>query len=349
MINDNIEEDNNNIINGENNINQKDIIKDDTNQNEHNHNHHIFKIDLLKEFGIFDLLYEKQNTKKIISDLDSIDKIINDKIESLNLNKEKMLSFIEYIKNIYIQKIDEIIDKLKSINKEKSEQVKIISEKSKEISNFLNIFKTKNDLKKIDNKNSLKEFINVFESFHKVPHDTYKKINSLIKIKGTFNIKDLSNFSFNLNLKNVKQKIPLNTKEYLKIVYENPNENNNKISEIKGKEEEQKKEEKIKIKIKKRPKDEKDKKIKEYYNSRILINNNKNEFIEMTSKIKQIKFNKDDSLQNYSKDFISLEKDLNEKEIYEKKYLAELNINSLKNVDDKSYNINLEIYDFKIY
>jgi len=87
----------------------------------------------------------------------------------------------------------------------------------------------------------LKDFINVFESFHKVPHDLYKKINSLIEIKGTFNIKDLINFSFNLNHKNVKQKIPLNSKEYLKIVYENPNKNNNKISELKDKEEEQKK------------------------------------------------------------------------------------------------------------
>jgi len=350
IINDNIikeDNNNNNIINDKNNINQ-DIIKNDKNQNEHNHNHHILKIDLLKEYGIFDLLYENQNAKKIISKLDSIDKTINDKIESLNLNKERMLSFIEYIKNIYIQKIDEIIDKLKSINKEKSEQVKIILDKSQELSNFLNIIKTKNDLKKINNKNSLKDFINVFESFHKVPHDLYKKINSLIEIKGTFNIKDLSNFSFNLNHKNVKQKIPLNSKEYLKIVYENPNKNNNKISELKDKEEEQKKEEKVKIKIIKRAKDENDKKIKEYYSCHILINNNKNEFIEMTQKIKKTKFSKDDSLQNNSNDFINSEKYFNEKEIYEKKYLAELNINSLKKVDDK-FDINLEIYDFKIY
>ena len=348
IINDNIKEDDKNIINDEENINQKDNINDDKNQNKHNHKHTIFRIDIIKEFGIFDLLYEKQNTKGIISDLDSIDKKINDKIEYLNMNKQKMLSFIDYIKNIYIQKIDEIIDKLKSINKEKTDQVKIILEKSQELSNFLNLFKSKNDFKKINNKNSLKEFINIFESFHRIPYDIYKKINSLIKIKGTFNIKALNNFSFNICLKSdLKKEIPFNKKEQLKIIYKNQNKINNKILEIKEEEETKNNEEdKIKIKIKKKVKDEK---IKEYYNCRFLINNNKNEFIEMKSKMKTIKFNKDDSFKNNSNDFISLEKDLNHEEIYEKNYLAEFNINSLKKLDDVVHNINLEIYDFKIY
>ena len=63
-----------------------------------------------------------------MSELDSIDKKINDKIEVLFQNKQKMISIIDYIKNIYLQKIDEIIDKLKSINKEKSEKAKTILE-----------------------------------------------------------------------------------------------------------------------------------------------------------------------------------------------------------------------------
>ena len=69
----------------------------------------------------------------------------------------------------------------------------------------------------------------------------------------------------------------------------------------------------------------------------------------MKSKMKKIKFSKDDSFQNNSNIFISLEKDLNDEEIFEKKFLAEFNINSLKKVDDKFHNINFEIYDFKIY
>ena len=351
IINDNIKEDNKNIIHDEQNINQKDNINDDKSQIQHNHSHPIFKIDLIKEFGIFDLLYEKQNTKEILSELDSIDKKINDKIEYLNLNKQRMLSFIDYIKNIYVQKIDEIIDKLKAINKENSSQVKIILEKSKELSNFLNIFKSKNDFKKINNKNSLKEFINIFETFHRVPLDIYKKINSLVKIKGTFNIKDLNPFSFNLNLNDyVKQEISFYKKEHLKIIHEKQNENNNKILGIKDEEENKKNEEdKIKIKIKKKLKYEDNEKVKEYYNCRILINNNKNEFIEMKPKMKKMKFSKDDSFQNNSNIFISLEKDLNDEEIFEKKFLAEFNINSLKKVDDKFHNINFEIYDFKIY
>ena len=241
-------------INIEENNNQKDNIDDDKVQNQHRHTHPIFKIDLIKEFGIFDLLYEKQNSKEIISELDSIDKKINDKIEYLNLNKQRMILFIDYIKNIYVQKMDEIIDKLKLINKEKLDKIQIILEKSQELSNFLNNFKTKNDLKKMKNKNTMKEFMNIFESFHKVPDEIHKKINPLIKINGTFNIKDLSNFSFNLCLKNyVKQKIPFNKKEYLKIVYGNEDININNIFETTDEED---KEDKIKIKIKKREKNE---------------------------------------------------------------------------------------------
>ena len=352
-------ENNNNIENNKNEIidndQKKDNINDDNNQSQHNHSHHIFKIDLIKEFGLFDLLYEKDKAKEIMSDLDSIDKKINDKIEDLNLNKQRMISFIDYIKNIYVQKIEEIIDKLKSINKKKSEKAKIILENSKKLNNFMNNFKSKNDFKKINNKNSMKEFINVFESFHIIPYDINKKINSFMNVKGTFNIKDLNTFSFNFFLKSyVKQNIPLNKKEFLKIMYENKTENN-KLLEKKDEEEKIINEEnKIKIKIKKREKSEYNKKKKEYYSCRILINNNNNELIEMKDtlkkkKMKKIKFNEDDLFQNNNARFISLEKDLNDEEIYEKKYLSEFNINSLKKVDDILYNINFEIYDFYLY
>ena len=352
--NNSIEENKNEIIDNEekkDNIN----INDDNNQKEHNYNHHIFKIELIKDFGLFDLLYEKLKAKEIISELDSVDKKINDKIEDLNLNKQRMISFIDYIKNIYVQKIDEIIDKLKSINKEKSEKIKIILEKSQKMYNFLNNFKSKNDFKKISNKNSLKEFINVFESFHTIPCDINKKVNSFINVKGTFNLEDLNAFSFNFSLKKyMKQNIPLNKKEFLKLIYENKTKNN-KIVEKKDEEEKKiNEEDKIKIRIKKKEKIENNKKIKEYYSCRILINNNNNELIEMKDslkkkKMKKIKFNEDDLSQNNNALFISFEKDVNDEEIYEKKYSAEFNINSLKKLDDTSYNINFEIYDFYIY
>ena len=354
--NNNSKEDDKNEIIDEEKMNKKEDNNDDNNQNQHNHNHQIFKLDLIKEFGLFDLLYEKLKAKEIISELDSIDKKINDKIEDLNLNKKRMLTFIDYIKNIYVQKIDEIIDKLKSINKENSEKIKIILEKSKKLSDFFNIFKSKNDFKKIKNKNSLKEFINEFESFHTIPYDIFKKVNSFIKVKGRFNIKGLNTFSIDLFLKHcVKQNIPLNKKEFLKIEYEYKNKNINKI--LGEKDEEVNKineEDKIRVKIKKKEKSEKNKKYKEYYSSRILINNNNNELIEMKDepikkKTKKIKFNEDDLFQNNNARFINVEKELNDDEIYEKKYLAEFTINSLKKINDTLYNISFEIYDFYIY
>ena len=347
----NIEDSKNEIIDNK----DKKNINDDNIQSQHNHSHHIFKIDLIKEFGLFDLLYEKDKAKEVISELNSIDKKINDKIEDLNLNKQRMISFIDYIKNMYVQKIDEIIDKLKSINKEKSEKVKIILENSQKMYNFLNNFKSKNDFKKIDNKNSLKEFINIFESFHTIHYDINKKVNSFINVKGTFGIKDLNTFSSNFVLKSyVKLNFPLNKKEFVKIIYENKNKNNNILENEDEEEKKINEEDKIKIRIKRREKNEYNKKIKEYYNCRILINNNNNELIEMKDtikkkKMKKIKFNEDDLFQNNNARFISFEKDANDEEIYEKKYLSEFNINSLKKVDDILYNINFEIYDFYIY
>ena len=340
----NIEDSKNEIID---NKDKKDI-NEDKNQSQHNHSHHIFKIDLIKEFGLFDLLYEKDKAKEVMSELNSIDKKINDKIEDLNLNKQRMISFIDYIKNMYVQKIDEIIDKLKSINKEKSEKVK-------KIYNFLNNFKSKNDFKKIDNKNYLKEFINIFESFNKIPYDIYKKVNSFINLKGTFSIKDLNTFSSNFVFKSyVKLNFPLNKKEFVKIIYENKNKNNNILENEDEEEKKINQEDKIKIRIKRREKNENNKKIKEYYSCRILINNNNNELFEMKDtlkkkKMKKIKFNEDDLFQNNNARFISFEKDGNDEEMYEKKYLSEFNINSLKKVDDILYNINFEIYDFYIY
>jgi len=350
-----LKENEKNIV--EDNKNEINDINDDNNQSQHNQSHHIFKIDLIKEFGLFDLLYEKCIAKEIMSDLDKMDKNINDKIKDLNLNKQRMLLFIDYVKNIYMQRIDEIIDKLKSINDEKSKKVKIILENSKKLSKFLNIFKSKNDFKKIDNKNSMKELINLFESFHTIPNDIYKKANSFIKVKGTFNVKALNSFSFNFILKSyIEQNIPLNKEECLRILYENKAKTkNNKSLDINGEEEKKVNEEdKIKIKIKKREKSDNNQKIKEFYNCRILVNNNNNELIEMKDsfkkkKMKKNKFNEDDFLQNNIARFISFDTDLNDEEMYEKQYLAEFNINSLKKVDDLLYNINFEIYDFYIY
>jgi len=195
-----------------------------------------------------------------MSELDSIDKKINHKIEVLFQKKIKNDIIFDYINNIYLQKIDEIIDKLKSINKEKSEKVKIILENSQKMYNFLNNFKSKNDFKKY-----LKEYINVFKSFHTIPYYIYKKVNPFINVKGIFSVKDLNTFSFNFFLKNyVKQNIPLHIKECLKIKYENKTINN--ILERKDEEEKKiNREDKIKIQIEKKEEmNEYNKRIKEY-------------------------------------------------------------------------------------
>ena len=191
---------NKNIIN--------DLEKDNDINEKHNFSHPIFKIDLLKDIGVFDLLYEKDKCQKIIEELSSFDKSINDKIEYLDNNKKNIILFFDYIKNIYIEIVDEIIIDLKNIAQEKKEKIEIIKDKSQELSNFLNSIKIKKDLKNSDNIKYIKQLLNDLNSFHKIPYEIKKKARKFIKFKGAFNLEELSDFTLDFNInKSLKKKI----------------------------------------------------------------------------------------------------------------------------------------------
>ena len=372
-INNNNEK-NNDINNNNENVidieNKKDNISNSIIENEdlnkHNINHRIFKIEFLKDVGIFDLLYEKTKTQEIISELDSIDIQINDKIEDLNINKQRIILFIDYIKNIYIQKIDEIIIKLRNISKEKYDKITLIKQKEEELSNFLNILKTKNDFKDNKNINSIKKLLSDFNTFHKIPYEIKKKSFQFIKIKGLFNLEELNNVSMNVCLNDsFKKKVKLNNSN-IKIKFENCpsnkeiNENNeNKIIQ----------KEKIMIEYNKKENNNDNRRIlNEYYYSPILINYNKNEFIilkEVSDDVNQKKpqekknkeindFNLEDSISYNSDPFLIDKKydnsnSINEEENNEKKYLAEINTDGLKKMSDEFHSLNFEIYNFYIF
>ena len=351
-----------------------DSENDNPNKNDmnkkHNFTHPIFKIDLLKDIGIFDLLYEKGICAKLIDSLSPLDKIISDKIEKLDNNKQNMILFFDYIKNVYIGTIDEIIINLKNIAQERKEKIEIINKKIQELSNFLKTIKSQKDLKNLNNIKYIKQVLNDLNSFHKIPSEIIKKSSKFINFKGAFDLEELTNFTLNFNPnKSLKKKIFINNNNSnIKMKYENKNieqkenneNNNNMIIEEK------------KVTIVYNKENEKfnknNKKYKNCYSYPILINNNLEKvFLKMSeTKNKKVQKNinkiKEDEIINYNyeedndnltfanpfrnlryerKDFV--------KEMAGKKYMIEINIKDLKKLNDDFYNINFDIYNFNIF
>lgn len=366
--NENITDNNTNNIEKENLDNIKKQKK-----SMHNFCHPIFRIDLLNEAGIFDLLYEKDKFEKIINDLDSIDQCIKDKIEYLNKNKENMILFLDYIKNIYIQKVEEIVKNLKKISQEKMEKIETIKQKSQELYNFLNIFKTKKELKNVDNINNIKKILNDCNSFHKVPYEMKEKTRKLIKFKGLFDLKDLKNCSFDLDpyFSEKKFRVEKNKSNcsYIKINLDNNNLENNKIRNGENNINQIIEEKKVSI-IYTKGKNYNyfnSNKKKNIYSFPILINSNKiNEFISFKElprlspiQFENNKIEKDINIFNYEEDCNYLinnnpfSKNYNKKDDFneidqEKKYLAEINIKDLKKNNDKN-NINFNVFKFNVF
>ena len=365
----NIEIDKDKEIDNLNKINEKEneTIK------KHNYTHPIFKIDLLKDIGIFDLLYEKTKSENIISNLDLIDGYVNDRIEHLNKNKQNLILFLDYIKNIYIKKIEEVINNLKNISKEKADKIQLIKQKCIDLDKFLKNLKTKNDLKNNKNINTMNILLTEFNSFHKIPDEIKKKANKLIKFKGLFDLEQISNFKSDINLNasiflnNSKIMVRYDNKENGKENDESENENENKIVE----------EKKINVtcNIKENTEDynKKNNKKTNEFSIPILINHHsdKNKFINLSEISRNILNKKSDDEENK---FFDLSQDIDEgnisfgpnpfrnnnkydkksqfkeqKKEKEKKYSTEININEFKKISDDCYKIDFELYNLKIF
>ena len=352
-----------NIINDNN-------IKNIEESNEHSYIHPTFKINLLKNSGIFDLLYEKSKCQKIIAELESFEKSINNKIDYLSQNKENMILFLEYIKNLYVNKVDEVINNLKTIYQEKNEKIQKIKEKSENLSNFLKILKTKNDLINKDNINSIKSYLDDFVSFHKIPYEIKKNSKKLFDFNGELNLENVFGFSYNLNLKqSFKKKFTqFNSGRDVIVKYKNSNKSNNIINKDEENNNNQIIEEKnIVIILKQKENNKIYKKLNQYYSYPVLINkNNKNEFILLReSKKNDVDIEKNENKKEIAQ--FNIKNDYNDdsfnsnpfkigrkssiiNEDKDKKiYLTDINVKNLKKINDDLSNINCEIYHINIF
>jgi hypothetical protein len=355
----------NNMINFGDNMNNNSIDDDENNNNDNKHNcsHHIFRIDLLKDVGIFDLLYEKNMSENLISEMDTIDTSINNKINDLNENKQNMILFLDYIKNIYVEKIEEIINKLKNVVKEKTEKINIIKQKNQELTNFLSNLKTKNDLKNNDNMKNIKQFLIDFNNFHYIPYEINKNANEIMEFKGILNLKQLRNVQLNFNINDSIKKKFIVKNDFIKIKHEKLQQMGN-IDKLLDKKDINNEEDFVRIIYKKNKNNKKNKyKKNDFFYYPILINKNKKEFIllkEMEKNNNIIKSDKklfkNDKISfgnNYDDDnefsFNSITKSVKYTFNEKKKYFTDININQLKKKSDELCNANFDIYNLNIF
>ena len=209
-----------------------------------------------------------------------------------------------------------------------------------------------------------------------------EKTNKIIKFKGTFSIKELTNISLNFYLnENLKKKFYFD-KSRIKIKHGNmkqleydinkilDNNNDNNINDIENKINDN---DNIRVIYDKEIENKHKKKINDFFFSPILINKNNNEIIlfkEIINNNKAPKYTifkkKDDfdinldnmdnigSESSFSSSSIKIKKNENKnsfliEEKNKQKYSAEINLNGLKKINDNNYNITFDVYDVNIF
>ena len=203
---------------------------DNNGNNEHNDEHFVLNIDILNEMKIFDLLYEKENNKTI-EKLEKINKDINEGIDNMIKNKNNILTYIEYVKNSYINIMDAKINKLKDILKKNEKEINKMKNKFNDIDKVINLLKISDNIKCDKNVNEINNYLNLISDFDKFPEKINNHINDIFQFKGNIQIKE--NFNKIIELKNnifKSEKFELNDnisliviKESYKIVKENTN------------------------------------------------------------------------------------------------------------------------------
>ena len=147
----------------------------------------MFNIDILNEMKLFDLLYEKENNNTI-SELEKMNEDIKEGIDKLNRTKINTLSFIEYIKNTFIDLIEKKIDELKEIVIKNEKEINKIKNKFNDIDNLIQKLKYEQNIKCIKNINKIQTNLNILNSFNILPGITKNIINQNLTLKGNIQI-----------------------------------------------------------------------------------------------------------------------------------------------------------------
>ena len=243
-------------------------INDDYSNCGHRNDHFVFNIEALNEMKLFDLLYEKENNNTI-NELEKMNEDIKEGIDKLNRTKINTLSFIEYIKNTFIDLIEKKINDLKEIVIKNEKEINKIKNKFNDIDNFIQKLKFEQNIKCIKNVNEIQTNLNILNAFNALPIITKNIIKQNLTLKGNIQLFEILNriieydtenfdsyictFNYSCSLivvnENFKKKNNL-TNPFSVDFYDeiNDNDNNNNKKENKNKI-------KILVKYKKNPKE----------------------------------------------------------------------------------------------
>ena len=197
---------------------------------EHKNEHCITSIEILKEMKLFDLLYEKENNKSL-EKLEKINENVKKGIDNLTKNKNSILLFIDYIKNIYIKFIEDNINTLNNILKNNEIEISKIKEKLKDIDLFINNLKKEKSINNFKNMQIIQNNRDILSNFDKLPDSIKNELTNILQFSGNIQIKEHMNKSFKFDKKHFETvdalTFDLEYKISLIIVNENYQKNNN--------------------------------------------------------------------------------------------------------------------------
>ena len=222
----------------------------------------MFKIDILDEIKLFDLLYIKETNK----DLEKLGNICSKIKQSID-NYDKLKSQFDILIQIYKQKYYELIDlKIKEsneLNKKCMNRIEKIKKYNNDIDKLVEGLKSYTDLENFENVKHIQLYIDKFNKLTNItiPKKIKPNLNSILDFKGNFEIMGLPCKIINLNKKESNQQISFLLNSNIIIILENDKNKNYEevqnpfmkaylhVKENEQKEKEDNNKEKIKITI----------------------------------------------------------------------------------------------------
>lgn len=173
-------------------------INDDYSNCGHKDDHLVFNIETLNDMKLFDLLYEKENNNTI-EKLKKMNEELTNGINELNKRKNNTLLFIEYIKNTYIEFVNNKINELKDMIKKNEEEIKKVKNKFNDLDNFIKNLKNEENIKNSKNCEEIQDTLNLINDFDKLPEKTQKDLNDTLKFTGKIQLKEHMNSTIEID------------------------------------------------------------------------------------------------------------------------------------------------------
>ena len=197
-------------------------INDDYSNLEHKEDHTVFKIDLLDEIKLFDLLYVKE-TNNNLEKLENFIIKIKEEIDHYIMVKNKFEETFQYFKKKYIEIIDSKINDLKELNNKCMKKIKSLENINDKINKLILSLKTFNDIQNIQNVNDIKLYLDKINKNAKItiPKKLVPSLSKILEFQGNFQFIGFPSKIIEINENKLKKPISFSLDNNIFIILDN--------------------------------------------------------------------------------------------------------------------------------